>query len=182
MRKLLTALLLLPVFSPAPAQTQGMYQPLEFLAGHCWKGSFPGRKRSDEHCFSWIYGGRFLRDVHTLRGEGRPDAHGESIYLWNSSAKQIEYLYIESEGGFSRGPVATDKEALVFPDTSFVENGKTQIYRSRWQRSGTKAYDVITEFQDKDGWVPGFKVHMEQVAAKPGSPAAGQLRQRAGQN
>jgi hypothetical protein len=25
-------------------------------------------------------------------------------------------------------------------------------------------YDVVTEFQAKDGWAPGFKVHMERVA------------------
>jgi hypothetical protein len=166
MRKLFAALFLVPVYSPAPAEPQRVYQPLEFLAGHCWKGTIPGGKTTDEHCFSWIYGGKFLRDVHTLRGGSRPEAKGESIYLWNSAAGQIEYLYIESDGGFSRGPVSTDKDALVFPDTSFVENGKTQIYRSRWQRSGEKAYDVVTEFQDKDGWVPGFKVHMEQVAGK----------------
>ena len=124
---------------------------------------------TDEHCFSWMYGGKFLRDVHTLRGEGRPDAQGESTYFWNSSTNQIEYLYIESDGGFSR---------VVFPgvfpqpgdDTNFVENGRTQVYRSRWQRSGENAYDVLTEFQGKDGWMPGFQVHMEQqgvaVAAK----------------
>ncbi|HEY2465240.1 MAG TPA: hypothetical protein VGI32_14375 [Steroidobacteraceae bacterium] len=37
------------------------------------------------------------------------------------------------------------------------------VYRSRWQRSGTTAYDVVTEFKSKDTWVPGFKVHMEQI-------------------
>jgi len=39
------------------------------------------------------------------------------------------------------------------------------VYRSRWQRSGEVAYDVVTEFKSKDGWMPGFKVHMERVAA-----------------
>jgi hypothetical protein len=77
----------------------------------------------------------------------------------------LEYLYIESDGGFSRGPVSINNEALVFPDTSFVEKGKTMVYRSRWQRSGASAYDVVTEFKSKDGWVPGFKVHMEQAEA-----------------
>jgi hypothetical protein len=166
MRKLFAPLLLLPLLPGfAATETQAMYQPLAFLAGHCWKGSLPGGKLTDEHCFNWIYDGKFLRDVHTLRGAGRPDAQGESTYFWNSSAKQIEYLYIESDGGFSRGPVSTDKNVLVFPDTNFVENGKTQLYRSRWQRSGENAYDVITEFKAKDGWVSAFKVHMEQVPA-----------------
>jgi hypothetical protein len=165
MRKLIGSLLLLPLLPSFAAEPQSVYQPLAFLAGHCWRGDFPGGKLTDEHCFSWIYRGKFLRDVHTLRGEGRPDSQGESIYLWNSSTRQLEYLYIESDGGFSRGAVSADKDGLVFPDTTFVENGKTQIYRSRWQRSGENAYDVVTEFQGKDGWMPGFKVHMDQQAA-----------------
>jgi hypothetical protein len=156
-------LLLVPGF--ACADPDPAYHPLAFLAEHCWKGAFPGGKQSDEHCFSWVYGGKFLRDRHTLRTEGKPSGKGESIYFWNSAAKQLEYLYIESDGGFSRGPVSVENNALVFPDTTFVENGKTMVYRSRWQHSGTNAYDVVTEFKSKEAWVPGFKVHMEQGGA-----------------
>ncbi|HEX3913958.1 MAG TPA: hypothetical protein VHW71_10655 [Steroidobacteraceae bacterium] len=145
--------------APDPA-----YEPLAYLAGHCWKGAFPGGRQTDEHCFSWIYGGKFLRDRHTVRAEGKADAMGESIYWWNPAAKQLEYLYIESGGCFSRGAVAIDEESLVFPETRFVEDGKVMMYRSRWQRSGAKAYEVVTEFQSKAGWAPGFKVHMEQQA------------------
>ncbi|HEY2678053.1 MAG TPA: hypothetical protein VGI65_13870 [Steroidobacteraceae bacterium] len=165
MRKILGLLLLLPAF--APADSPGVYQPLAFLADHCWKGTFPGGAgQTDEHCFSWIYGGKFLRDRHTVRAPGKPDALGESIYFWNSSAKQLEYLYIESDGGFSRGALATDQDSLVFPDSSFVEEGKTVVYRSRWQRSGSNAYDVPTEFQGANGWVPGFKIHMERTETR----------------
>ena len=162
MRKWIGLFLVAPGFAfahPDPA-----YQPLSFLADHCWIGAFP-RGGSDEHCFTWIYDGKFLRDRHTLRAQGKPDALGESIYFWDSAAKRLEYLYIESDGGFSQGPVSIDNEDLVFPDTSFVENGKTMVYRSRWQRSGANAYEVVTEFKSKDAWVPGFKVHMEQVGA-----------------
>lgn len=148
---------------PARAQPEAPYQPLAFLAGHCWRGTFPDGKQTDEHCFSWIYGGKFLRDLHTVKGTEHEDSRGESIYFWNSSGKQLEYLYIESQGGFSRGSVATDQDALVFASASYVENGHTQTYRSRWQRLGAHAYDVITEFQTKDSWVPAFKVHMEKL-------------------
>jgi hypothetical protein len=159
MRKLVCALLIFPAVAlcaPDPA-----YQPLEFLAGHCWKGAFPGG-RTDEHCFTWVYGGKFLRDRHVVRAEGKPDALGESIYFYDSSSKQLQYLYIESDGGFSRGPVVIEKDSLVFPDTTFVENGKTMVYRSRWQHGTAGTYDVLTEFQSQGSWVPGFKVHMEQ--------------------
>ena len=160
MRKLIYGLLLIP--GAALALPDPGYQPLEFLAGHCWKGAFPGGKQTDEHCFTWVYGGKFLRDRHTVRSDGKPDALGESIYFWDSAAKRLEYLYIESDGGFSRGPVSVDKDSLVFPDTTFVEQGKTMVYRSRWLHSAAHAYDVVTEFQSQGAWMPGFKLHMEQ--------------------
>jgi hypothetical protein len=163
MRNVLWALLFLPL--AAAAEPDPAYQPLAFLAGHCWKGALTG-KQTDEHCFSWVYGGKFIRDRHTVHGGGHPDSLGESIYFWNSDARQIEYLYIESQGGFSRGPVAIEPNALTFPPASYTEDGKTQTYRSRWQRAGDDAYDVVTEFQSKEGWIPGFKVHMEKTAAK----------------
>jgi hypothetical protein len=150
---------------PAPADTAVTpYRPLEFLIGHCWKGTFADGQRTDQHCFSWIYGGKFVRDQHVVhRGGGKPDAFGESIYLWDASAQQLQYLYIESAGGYSRGTVSGDGDALVFPPTTYVEEGQSQTYRSRWHRAGQDAYDVVTEFQVKDRWVPGWTVHMKQV-------------------
>jgi hypothetical protein len=159
MRRWLCLALIVP--AAALAHPDPVYQPLAFLAEHCWKGKFPNSTQTDEHCFSWVYDGKFLRDRHTVRTPGKADALGESIYYGDAATKQLEYLYFESDGGHSRGSVSIDKESLVFPDTSFVESGKTMVYRSRWQRSGADAYDVLTEFKVKEAWVPGFKVHME---------------------
>jgi hypothetical protein len=151
--------------TPAPADIAATpYRPLEFLVGHCWKGTFPDGQVTDEHCFSWIYGGKFVRDEHVVhRGGGKPDGFGESIYLWDGSSRQLQYLYIESAGGYSRGTVSGEGDALVFPPATYLEDGQAQTYRSRWQRAGQDAYDVVTEFQVKDRWVPGFTLHMKQV-------------------
>lgn len=155
------------VFSvTAHAEPNPGYQPLAFLAGHCWKGTFPDGKQTDEHCFSWIYDGRFLRDMHTLRADGRPDYLGETVYFWDPEKKRVEYLYIENQGGFSRGIMSSEGGTLVFPQTEYVEDGKPMFYRSRWQPAGPLAYDVLTEFKSKEGWVMGFKVHMEQIPTK----------------
>ena len=144
-------------------QAADPYQPLAFLIGHCWKGSFAGDAHvTDEHCFSRVYGGKFVRDEHVVHREGRPDAFGESIYLWNSATGQLEYFYIESAGGFLRGTVTAEDGALVFPAAGFVEKGESTNVRSRWQRAGDDAYDVVTEFQVKDRWVPGFSLHMQR--------------------
>ncbi len=161
MRHWLLTLLSIPGL--AAAQAPAPYEPLAFLAGSCWKGTFPNGKRSDEHCFTWMYGGKFLRDRHVVRGEGRPDDLGETIYFWNPQARQIEYLYVESDGGFSRGVVGVAPGALVFPPASYVDQGKTETYRSRWSRDGAEAYDVVTEFQSGDSWREGWRVHMVRV-------------------
>jgi hypothetical protein len=156
------AVLLGGVLLAARAAAPDPYQPLAFLVGHCWKGSFQDGAATDEHCFSWIYGGKFVRDEHIVQRAGRPDGFGESIYLWDASSQRLEYLYIESDGGFSRGTLQGEGGQLVFPPTSYVDKGKTQTYRSRWQPAGADAYDVVTEFQVEDRWVPGFSLHMQK--------------------
>jgi hypothetical protein len=99
-----------------------------------------------------------LLEGHLPRRQGNhPDGLGESIYVWDAASQQLQYLYIESAGGFSRGTVSGEGDAPVFPPASYLEKGETQTYRSRWQPAGQDAHDVVTEFQVKDRWVPGFK-------------------------
>ncbi len=153
-----------PAAEPAVANP---HQPLAFLVGHCWRGAFPEGQVTDKHCFSWIYDGRFVRDLHVVdRGGGQQD-RGESIYLWDTAARQLQYLYIESAGGFSRGTVSAEGDTLVFPPTHYTENGAERTYRSRWRRVGADAYDVVTEFSVKNAWTPGFTVHMRLVGPSP---------------
>lgn len=159
----LAAILVTTAAADTP-QVATAYQPLAFLVGHCWRGAATGSKVTDEHCFSWIYEGKFVRDVHVLTGaDGKVTGRGESIYMWDSAAQQLAYLYIESGGGFSHGTLSAEGTTLVFPPTHYVEDGKEQVYRSRWERAGNVAYNVVTEFQDKGAWVPGFSVHMLRV-------------------
>ncbi|MBV8784066.1 MAG: hypothetical protein JOZ67_07760 [Gammaproteobacteria bacterium] len=144
------------------------YAPLNFLVGHCWRGAIAGSPAVDEHCFSWVYGEKFIRDRHVLhRGAGKPDAYGETLYVWDSAARTLEYLYIESEGGSLRGTVASEEDALVFPEAHFIENGADQLIRSRWTRRGADAYEVRTEFQVNGRWAPGFAAHMQRSGDAP---------------
>lgn len=152
----------------AAAAPADPYQPLAFLVGHCWRGSFASGGKTDTHCFSRIYGGGFVRDEHVVHAaDGSPDAFGESIYLWDSAARELQYLYIESAGAFMRGTVVAEDGALVFPAAGYVENGKSMNVRSRWQRTGDDAYDVVTELEVQGRWVPGFSLHMQRVRNAP---------------
>jgi hypothetical protein len=134
-------------------------QPMAFLAGHCYKGSVRGNDM-DEHCFTWMYGGRALRDVHTVKTPGQPDYVGETTYYYDSGAKKIEYLYIENAGGIMRGSVEPGDGAIVFPATTYVAGGQAMTLRVKWTLQGTDAYEAWSEMQNKDQWVTMFKAKM----------------------
>src|SRR5262245_20833526 len=107
MRKLQTlsiAMAVVPLLLSAGAHAQASasqpsthWAPQAFLAGSGWKGTFPDGKRTDEHCFEWVYGGQFLRDRHTVKG-GEAPYGGETIYYWDAESKLVNYLYINVLG------------------------------------------------------------------------------------
>ena len=59
------------------------FKPIEFVVGSCWTGTFPDGRQTDEHCFDWLFGHRFVRDRHIVRGG--PYYEGETIYSWDPS-------------------------------------------------------------------------------------------------
>lgn len=137
-------------------------KPMAFLAGHCWKGDFPEGKQSDEHCFQWKYNGNVLSDVHTVRTPGKPDYVGETIYYYDSAAKQVAFLYVENGGGYSRGTMTPTATGLEFPATQYVAAGQSLTYRVRWTPSGADAYEAFSEMNIKDKWVTQFKLVLKK--------------------
>jgi hypothetical protein len=164
MRRRFALLLLLcfPAFAPA-APVEGLV-PMAFLAGHCWKGTFPDGQQTDEHCFAWLYDGKALRDTHVVRAPGRPDYVGETTYYWDSVARRVEFVYIENLGGISRGTMEPAAGALVFPATQYIGGGSAMTYRVRWTRQGDDAYEAWSEAQAPDGWNTMFRVVLKRVS------------------
>jgi hypothetical protein len=163
MRRLLAALALTCLAGAAAAEPAELLKPMAFLAGHCWKGTFADGKTTDEHCFSWMYGGRVLRDTHTVHRPGKPDNVGESTYYIDSVGNRIAFLYIENGGGSSHGTVESLPEALLFPDTQYAADGEALVYRARWTRRGERAYEAWSEAQTPDGWTTMFKLVLNRV-------------------
>ncbi len=145
------------------AEPAELLKPMSFLAGHCWKGTFPDGRKTDEHCFTWLYNGRALRDTHTVRVAGKPDGAGESTYYVDPAGNHVEFLYIESSGGYSRGTVESLPEALLFPDTRYISDGEALVYRARWTRQGDDRYEAWSEAQTADGWATMFKLVMKRT-------------------
>lgn len=145
---------------PKPADP---LQPLASFAGHCFKGTLAGGKDTDEHCFQWMYGGKALRDVHTVRGASHPDYVGETTYYWDSGARRIEYLYVENAGGIMRGTVEPAEGAIVFPPASYVADGRSLTLRVRWTLA-QDGYEAWSEMQDKGAWTTMFRVRMARAS------------------
>ncbi len=157
-------LFLMAAAGAAQAEPIAALQPMAFLAGHCWKGQLANGKGSDEHCFQWIYDGRALRDVHTVRQANKPDYVGETTYYYDAAAKKVEYLYIENAGGISRGEMRSVDGALVFPPTQYIAEGMSLTHRVRWTPIGSDAYEAWSESKTKDGWSTMFKMVLSRSA------------------
>jgi hypothetical protein len=161
MNRLLPALLV-PLSLPALAEPVDALKPMAYLAGHCWKGTFGDGKQTDEHCFAWLYDGKALRDVHTVRAPGRADYVGETTYYPDAATRAVQFLYIENLGGISRGTMQAEGNALVFPPTQYVADGQSMTYRVRWTRLDDTAYEAWSEAQGKDGWSTMFRMTLRR--------------------
>ena len=152
----LAAYLNIGLAGSSAAQTPATFdklQPLSFLAGSCWKGTFTDRPATDEHCFEWIMGGRFLRDHHVVRGDSIP-YEGETTYAWDAAQKRITYWYIALPGFFSHGNIEAADHSLVFHD-NLVTSTQRQLLTT-WRGSGPDAYAVsveeISDGKSKELW------------------------------
>jgi len=165
--KLRSALLLAALLGVTASQAEpnAALQPMAFLAGHCWKGTFADGKTTDEHCFEWLYGGKFLRDRHVVRRPDKPGHVGETFYWYDAEARRIDYVYLEDSGAVSRGSAAGVADGVDFPAARYVgEKGDAMTYRSRWTRVGDTAYEAHAEGQTKDGWATMWKMKLERQA------------------
>ena len=131
MRTILTMLVMLP--GVAAAAPRAEYQPLAFLAGHCWKGEFPGgAKTTDEHCFTWIYDGKFLRDQHTVRAAGKPDAaRDEAVFVLDRNPQDPQAPLLLADAANSAAEIAG---AYLITHAGFLERllGTTDLTSQQW--------------------------------------------------
>jgi len=144
-------------------------QPLGFLLGHCWRGSFPDGKSVDTHCFEGVYG-KFVRDRHFVQREGA-DYCGESVYWWDPRARAVTYLYFNSDGGTSTGTMTAAGQRLQFADEVYTApDGDKQTYRTSWMR-GEKGYVAVTEQQKQGGWKEAWRIEFTRMEPDAGSTA-----------
>jgi hypothetical protein len=137
---LAAALAAAPALGAQTSAEPSNFRPLEFLIGHCWIGTFPDGKQTDEHCFEWMYGGKFVRDRHIVRG-GAEAYEGESTYSWDPKAKRINFAYYNTAGEVTSGYVEETAEGIVFPQKHQTATGTMEL-KTVWTRPSPDSYRV----------------------------------------
>lgn len=163
------AALLLTAAQPAGAPAlSARLQPLAPVVGSCWRGTFPDGRQTDTHCFTAIYGGAFVRDVHVVENAPGPYS-GETLYRWDGEASQIVFDYYASDGSHSDGVARPAANGVVFPEQAHRDlRGATMLIRSSWTFDGPDAYVVLAERMQGETWHKLWEMRMVRVG-----PAAG---------
>jgi len=163
----LVSALLLAAAPASPASLIPELQPLAFVAGSCWRGTFADGRQTDTHCFTPIYGGAFIRDVHVVEGAPAPYS-GETLYRWEPELGRIEYDYYASDGAHSSGGVRPAANGLSFPEEARrAPDGSEMYIRSSWTRDGDDAYVVLAERMQGEVWHRLFEMRMVRVGPAP---------------
>lgn len=152
--------------APAPALAAEL-QPLAFLVGSCWRASFPGGRASDTHCYTAMYGGRYIRDVHVVAG-GPPGYGGETIYRWDPQAHRIHYEYYASDGGHSSGSAVVTAAGVDFPDDVYVGPDGAAMTLRTVQTGDAAGYTRVSSARQPDGsWRALFTLRFTRAGPAP---------------
>ena len=146
------------------ARLRAELAPLEFIAGRCFTGVFPGSETFDVHCFAPVFGGVFLRDVHAVP-MGADTYRGETLYHWDAEDEVIRYRYYNTHGGTSDGTVRPAEDgALHFPDETYrSEDGDVRVFSTVWRPAG-EGYTVTTSEVVDGEAQPGMVVAFEPIS------------------
>ena len=135
--------------------------PLEFLVGNCWVGTFADGKTTDEHCFEWKYGRKFIRDHHVVRGaDGSNVYEGETLYGWNPATKEISWRYVSVEGLMIDGTVKRQGDDILFPARLPTAKG-IQEMTAVWTRRAD-GYRAVSSAKTETGWKEQFSVEFRR--------------------
>jgi copper(I)-binding protein len=139
---------------------------LAFVAGSCWRGTFPDGRQTDTHCFSPIYG-NFMQDSHVVEGSPTPYS-GHTLYHYDVMGRSIIFHYRASDGSESAGVAVPTASGLSFPaETHRAPNGSETTIRSAWTRDGADAYFAVAEARRGAGWRELWRMRMVRTGPTP---------------
>ncbi|MCE9594308.1 MAG: hypothetical protein K8S98_08940 [Planctomycetes bacterium] len=117
--------------------------PFAPLIGGVWSAPFNADVH-DEQQFEWVYGGKFVRNVHQVKTkDGKVVYEGETIYAWDARDSKIAAWYWNATGGFIDGEARWDGAHMEFEGDNHAGATQTERVRSvtelgrdEWTRTG----------------------------------------------
>jgi len=164
MRATLMAFCLLTSFTAVAADEKPIdaFAPLAFLVGSCWQAAMPDGKAIDTHCYEWVYGGKYIRNVHTVEGWPTPYG-GETIFYYDHDAKVVRYLYFANDGGTSSGIMVPKDGKPTYPEERYVGPEGVMNLRNATLHADGDSYSTRTEVQSPDGqWKEMFTLNFKR--------------------
>ena len=119
---------------------ESVLAPLLALAGACFSGDVAPATR-DVHCFTSLYGGQHVRDVHKVIKDGNTVYQGETIYSLEGGV--VTFTYLSSIGGIGRGAAVLAPGDWGFAlDMRATPDAALQHFDTRWRWQGSQSYTV----------------------------------------
>lgn len=148
----------------AAADPADPLQPLRFLAGRCWAGSFGRSSAYDVMCAEEMPGGQ-LRLRHVVRGVAG-SYRGETIYFVDPQTGAARFHYYTSLGEFSSGDLFGNADGLVRFDNVWHRRraGGTLRLRGTGRRRQNGAYRTETEIFRDGRWQPPTVLELEPIS------------------
>lgn len=161
--------LLLLIAMPVHAAEDSPLGAFDFLAGHCWQGTYANGS-VDTHCYEWVYDGEHLRDVHVVRGD-QPVYCGETLYSVNGVGEGVVFYYVNSLGGVSDGRMVVEDGVLLSPDEKYVDkDGETREFRSSLRQLDASRYEARTEERIDGQWVESLRTIFTRINSSIAAP------------
>ena len=129
----------------------GPLEPLAWLAGSCWSGTFADGKTKDLVCYEWAFDGMFLRSRHRVTGGPEPYS-GETLFSFEKATGTIRFDYYNSLGDVMRSSAVSTADGVSFPVENASYAGAPIELRSAWTRRGADGYSAITERRYGEEW------------------------------
>ena len=128
------------VLSAESVAPEELLAPFAKLVGGTWTAAF-NAEIHDEQSYSWVFGGRFLRNRHQVRTtkDGQVVYEGETIYAVDPTTSQLVWWYWNATGGHIVGTAHWEDGICILEGDNHGAPGQTQRVRS------TLEYEV-------DGW------------------------------
>lgn len=150
--------LTIPILAEDPSPIAQL-QPFATLVGTTWLGTFPDGNAVDEQEFEWVFGGRFLRNVHRVRtADGQVVYEGETIYAWNPKEETIVWWYWNTTGGHIVGTMKETDEGWLFEGENHAPPPQPEKVRGMFRLTSEKEWQSVQYFPSGDGWKERFTI------------------------